>query len=170
MAVDTGDGWVEIAGVRVPADSVFAKMDATLDELAESNLRPANAATAANLTRLGEHFARRIHGVQLVVMDQIDRDDLHRADGHGSVAIHARHNADLSGAEAQNRQKTMRMMRDLPLIRDALLAGELSIDKAQLLARVHANPRVASAMVGRQERFLAQAERSAVSDVRGPGP
>ena len=157
-AADTGE-WVEIAGVRVLADSVFARLDGVLSELAGSDLRPANAPTAAALTKLAEHFARRLHGVQLVVMDQIDRDGLHRADGHGSAAIHARHNADLSNAEAQNRQKTMRMCRDLPHIRDALLAGELSIDKAQLLARVHANPRVAEAMVDRQERFLTQAER-----------
>ena len=151
--------WVEIAGVRVPADSVFAKLDVAIEELADSNLRPADAPTAAKLTRVVEYFVRMVHGVALVVMDQIDRDDPHRADGHGSVAIHARHNADLSNAEAQNRQKSMRMLRDLPLIRDAFLAGDLSIDKAQLLARVHANPRVAPAMVARQERFLAQADR-----------
>ncbi|MEM7286863.1 MAG: DUF222 domain-containing protein [Actinomycetota bacterium] len=158
MTAGTGE-WVEIAGVRVRADSVFARLDAALTRLADSDLRPANAPTAANLTRLVEHFGRRLHGVQLVVMDQIDRDGLHRADGHGSVAIHARHNADLSNAEAQNRQKTMRMCRDLPQIRRQLLAGDLSIDKAHLLARVHANPRVSQAMAGRQEGFLAQAHR-----------
>lgn len=154
----TGD-WVEIADVHVPADSVFAGVDAAIADLAAADLRPADAATAANLTKVIEHLARKVHGVALTVMDQIDRDGLHRADGHGSVAIHARHTADLSNAEAQNRQKSMRMLRDLPLIRDAFLAGDLSIDKAQLLARVHANPRVTAVMAGRQERFLDQATR-----------
>ena len=50
--------WVEIAGVRVPADSVFAKLDVAIEELAESNLRPADAPTAAKLTKVVEYFAR----------------------------------------------------------------------------------------------------------------
>ena len=50
--------WVEIAGVRVPADSVFAQLDDAIDALAESHLRPADAPTAAKLTKVIEYFAR----------------------------------------------------------------------------------------------------------------
>ena len=44
-------------------------------------------------------------------MSQIDQAGLHRADGHGNVKIQARHVARLSQGEANNRLKTMPMLR-----------------------------------------------------------
>ncbi len=151
-----GEDIVFIDGIGVPADHPIAKLDRAITALQETSLTPDDPQSASNLLRVLEHSNRRLFGCTVEAMDQIDRRNLHREDGHGSVAIQARHAAKLSGATAQGRSKTMHMLRALPIIKDALWAGTLPIDHCLLLARVYSNPRVQGAMEGRQERFLEQ--------------
>jgi hypothetical protein len=63
----------------------LAQISEGLDTLLAGRLDPADAAGAAELVRSVEAVARRIHAVQIGVVDAIDRAGLHRVDGHASA-------------------------------------------------------------------------------------
>ena len=128
-----------------PGSSPLEVLDAAIDGLFESGLVPVSAETAAGAVAELERLARRVHAAQIELMDQIDRRGMHRGDGHATVKVLARHAGKLSNGEALDRHKTMRMLRELPQVKTAFQAGSLGVDQVQLLARVHANPRVQGA-------------------------
>lgn len=141
-----------------PEDTdALVALDQALGGLLGSGLEPVSGATAAAAVTEVERMARRLYAAQIELMDKIEQHGLHRGDGHANVKVLARHAAGLSNGEALDRLKTLRMLRALPLIKDALWVGAIGVEQVQLLARVFANPRVQGAMELRQERFVEQA-------------
>lgn len=150
-------GTTGLEGVALSPGSPLSTLVEAVDALLTHGVAPASGADAAGVVKVLEHVGRRVHAAQLEAMHHIDSRRLHRTDGHASAKVQVRHVGRLSNAEACNRQKTMRMFRALPVIAAAFRAGSLGIAQVQLLARVHANPRVSAAMELRQERFIEQA-------------
>lgn len=148
---------VQLGEVLVADDSAFAALAEAVDGVLGSGLCPASGADAAGLLQVLEREARRLHAAAVEAMHQIELGGLHRTDGHGTVKAQARHVNRLSNGEASNRAKTMRMLAALEEVKAALWAGQIGIDQVQLLARVHANPRVCGAMQQRQGWFIEQA-------------
>lgn len=134
-------------------------LDAAIDALFASRLAPVTSpeATAAMIEL--DRLARRVHAAQLELMANIDAGQLHRGDGFASVKALARHAGRHSGGEALDRDRARRMLGALDGVAAAFRAGAIGIDQVHLLGRVHANPRVAGAMVLRQEWFCEQARR-----------
>ena len=135
---------------------------AALAAARECGVEPVDGRDAIALARAVEELRRDVDALGIEVMDAVDRRGLHKADGHSSAKAFVRHHLRLSNAEASARDKTMRVMRDLPQVAAAYRSGELGTDQVRLLGRLHANRRVRDAMVERQGWFLAKAagERS----------
>mgnify|MGYP001827292309 FL=1 len=85
---------------------------------------------------------------------ELERTGVHREHGHTSAKVMTRHVGRLSGPEAAARARGERASRALPLLADALAEGRLGVAHHDLLARVHANPRVRHAMAEAQTWFL----------------
>jgi hypothetical protein len=132
-------------------------LDAAIDALFDSRLAPATSPEATAAMVELDRLARRVHAAQLELMANIDARALHRGDGFASVKTLARHTGRHSSGEALDRDRARRMLACLDLIAAAFRVGGIGIDQVHLLGRVHANPRVAGAMVLRQEWFLDQA-------------
>ncbi|MFN3219724.1 MAG: DUF222 domain-containing protein [Acidimicrobiales bacterium] len=143
-----------------PADEAVGPLvglDAAIDALFDSRLSPVSSPEATAAMVELDRLARRVHAAQLELMANIDARALHRGDGFASVKTLARHSGRHSGGEALDRDRARRMLASLDLVAAAFRVGGIGIDQVHLLGRVHANPRVAGAMVLRQEWFLDQA-------------
>ena len=64
-----------------------------------------------------EQLHRRVVAAQMDNQGEIERQALHRLDGHRSVQAHTRHVLKVSGAEAYRRCTAARALRDLPEVR-----------------------------------------------------
>jgi len=139
-----------------------------------SAVQAALAATAQTLTARDalaveqewEQLHRLIGAAQLDNMAHIAAERLHRIDGHRSVKAHARHVLKISPEEASRRATAERALRDLPDIAAALRSGRIGIDHVQVLARVHANPRINDKVPARQEKFLRWADEESFDDFK----
>lgn len=101
-----------------------------------------------------EQLHRVIGAAQIDNLTAIDTTQAHRIDGHRSVKAHTAHVLKLSPQEAGRRAKTARALRALPEVADALRSGRIGLCHARLIAAVHANSRIRSMVVDRQEKFL----------------
>ncbi|MGI9624292.1 MAG: HNH endonuclease signature motif containing protein [Acidimicrobiales bacterium] len=137
----------------------LVQLEAAIDLVLESGLVPVSSETSTLSVAYVQKLANKMHAVQLGLMDQIESNNMYRGDGHANVKVLVRHGAQLSNGEALDRNKTMRMLRELSQVRDALWAGAIGVEQVQLLGRVHSNPRVSGAMTLRQERFVADAKK-----------
>ncbi len=116
-----------------------------LDALRAAGVEPVDAGDARAWVREVEGLGRRIRSMQVELVDVIDRQGLHRVDGHASAKVMVRHTAGLSAAEAARRARAARALRDLPETKAALAAGEVGVCQVDRIARAHANPRVRAA-------------------------
>jgi hypothetical protein len=105
-------------------------------------------------------LARRLSAVAAVdVIAAIDASRSFYDHGHASARVMYAHIADVSGAEAFRLDQVRRMITDADLINRAWRNADLSIDKAALLAKAHANPRTRDRFLLDQKWFLKQARR-----------
>ncbi len=147
-----------VAGVDAAvagAAGVLAEVDVVEEWATVSRFVAAD--DAVELLRGLETAARRLAALQARLLGQVERAGLHHVDGHSSVRNFARHVCGLSNPTATGRAKTMRMLNDLPQVAAAVEAGRVGVDHAQLLGRVHANPRVRDAMAEAESWLVTQA-------------
>ncbi len=111
-----------------------------------------------------EQLHRRVVAAQLDNQGEIERQALHRLDGHRSVQAHTRHVLGISGAEAYRRCTAARSLRDLPEVRAALREGRISPDHVQVITSIHRNPRIKAKVPGEQARFLRLARDESFAD------
>lgn len=108
---------------------------------------------AAEMARL-ERERRRIDAAQISLLDQVDRSQVFRTDGHYSARVMLRLHAHLSGPEASQRDRVMRCLRDLPAVADAYGDGSVGTDQLRRIAAVWANPRVREQLIACERIFL----------------
>jgi hypothetical protein len=125
-----------------------------LDEVLAARLEPADSPDAIRLIRELESLGRRLDAAKVELIDAIDRQGLHRVDGHHSAKVMVRHVAKLSGPEAAARARTARALRDLPQTKAAFAAGQVGTCQVRRLARTHANRRVRDQLPRSESRLL----------------
>ena len=128
-----------------------------LDELFAAGLRPDNSRDAVVWIKQLEHLGRRVDAAKAALVGEIGSAGHHRVDGHGSPRIMVRHIARLSESESLDRARAAEACADLPKVEAAWQTGELPTSAVTTLGRVHANTRVAPAMVDRQDDFITDA-------------
>ena len=113
-------------------------------------------AAAAEIARL-EREARRLDAQRIALLDRIDRSGVFRADGNFSAKVMMRIHGQLSGAEAFQRDRVMKCLRDLPEIADCFADGLVGTDQVRRIAAVWANPRVREYVAVCEDEFLVAA-------------
>ena len=161
----------------------FDAVAADLDRAINAGVTILDAADGVATIERFERLRRKVAALGIAVQSELERTAVHREHGHTSAKVMARHVGRLSGAEAMARARGQRVAGALPLIGDALAEGRLGVAHHDLLARVHANPRVRHAMVEAQTWFLEIADElewpdfvaavrrwERLADVDGPEP
>ncbi|MEM7093219.1 MAG: HNH endonuclease signature motif containing protein [Actinomycetota bacterium] len=104
---------------------------------------------------------RRLSAVAAVdLMQRIEDERLHVDQGHVSAKVMMAHLGGVSGPEAFRLDRIRRMVSGrADRVARAWRAGDLGIDRAVLLAKVYANPRVRDQFCTDQDWFVAQARK-----------
>ena len=150
----------EALSARVAA--AVAAVEALAVELNEPQL----AGDVLAAERHVEHLRRLVGAAQVDTVAWVDAERLHRIDGHRSVKAHLCHVLKVSPAEAARRAQAARALRDLPEIAAALRCGRIGLDHVQVVAQVHANPRIAGRVPNEQARFLRWADEKSFDEFK----
>ena len=126
--------------------------------LRRAGVSPVNSRDAVTCITELEQIRRVSDAACVDLLDSIDDQRFHLADGHTSAKAMVRHHARLSNGEALARQRSAAMSRNLPDVADAYRQGTLGTDHFRAIATVHANARVRDAMPHRQSAFLNEAK------------
>ena len=118
------------------------RFHAAAADLLTVGLVPHDADDANGVIRSLEAGTRIARAAQIDLVNEIDRQGLHHADGHRTAKVMVRHTAHLSDAEALRRAKAARVLRDLPQVAAGVRAGRIGSCQADRIARTHANPRI----------------------------
>jgi len=139
---------------------------AAVEALAAEMDQPQQPGDVLLVERRLEHLRRLVGAAQIDNVARIDTERLHRIDGHRSVKAHIAHVLKVSPAEAGRRARAARALRDLPDIAAALRSGRIGLDHAQVVAQVHANPRITGHVPGEQQRFLRWADTESFDEFK----
>ncbi len=123
-------------------EELLGQLDTVLDALVAAPVAPVDVDEAAAITRRVEQVGRRVHAVQLEVVEAIEASGAHRADGHASASILVAHVGRLSQPEGKRRNRARRMLAAMPGVKAALGAGSIGRCQVHRIAQVWANPRV----------------------------
>ena len=144
----------------------IAALVAAIDDLESERGHPHLAADVLAMQQALERVHRRLGAARIDAVARIEAQRLHRIDGHRSVKAHARHVLKISPEEAFRQVNAARALRDLPEVASALRAGWIGLDHVQILARVHANPRIKEKVPSQQEKFLRWATEKSFDDFK----
>ncbi len=113
-----------------------------------------DADTAATEIARLEREARRLDAERIALLDRIDASGVFRSDAHFSAKVMMRLHGQLSGAEAYQRDRVMKCLRDLPTIAECYADGLVGTDQIRRIAAVWANPRVREYVAVCEDEFL----------------
>jgi hypothetical protein len=140
-----------------PAFDGLALVQAGLAKLMHVDVDTHDVHTALELIESVESMSRQLDAVQNKVFESIDRTGVHSVDGHRTAKTMVAHAGKLSGATANARRKTIRVLRTLPGVAAAYEAGVVSTCMVEKLGRVHSNPRVRDFMADADDWFTQHA-------------
>jgi len=144
----------------------IAALIAAVDDLGTERDHPHLAADVLLMQQALEQAHRRLGAARIDTLARIEAEHLHRIDGHRSVKAHARHVLKISPEEASRQAKAARALRELPDVASALRAGRIGLDHVQIIARVHANPRIKDKVPAEQEKLLRWADEKSFDDFK----
>ncbi len=101
-----------------------------------------------------EQLRRVVDATAVAATGAIDRHNPFRPQGFFSAKTVVKHMCRLSGPEAHRRVQTARMHHALPAWADAQAAGDVGVAHGELMARIAANPRIASVVLERDAPSL----------------
>ncbi len=136
------------------AATAIATIAAGVDQLSSAEFDTTDATHTASLIAGLERECRRLQAAQVELLAAVERSGVHSTDGHFSAKIMIRHHAQLSGAEAAQRQRVQRALRDLPEIAHAYRSGQIGTCQVRLISKVWSNPRVRAALPLCEQEFL----------------
>ncbi len=102
---------------------------------------------------------RSVEAEMAVAIDALHTSKAHLCDRHGSVRALLRSEFRWSDAEITHRQRTAKLLADIPAVVEALRDGAIGVAQARLLARARANPRCGHALVGASELLIGLARK-----------
>ncbi len=147
------DDWPAAAA---PA-AVAALGPPVLDQLSDAEL--------LGHTRGDELERRRVEALLVHRMLEIERRQLHRADGYTSLAAWGRGSQRWSDTEARARQRLAHLARRCPQVLQQLLTGRIGVAQAHLLARLAHAPRVGRYVDWFIDDMLVEAGRLSYADL-----
>jgi hypothetical protein len=124
--------------------AALATLAAAIDRVVAAGLTPGDSVEAAAMMAELEAITRASSAASIDLLDAVEQAGLRYLDGHVSAKVMMRHLNRQSGGEATGRDRCRRMFTRLHLVADAYRAGTVGTDQVMLLARVFANPRVAT--------------------------
>ncbi|MGE5211216.1 MAG: DUF222 domain-containing protein, partial [Acidobacteriota bacterium] len=101
-----------------------------------------------------ERARRTVEAVAVAAAGAVDRSNPFRKQGFFSARTAVKHMCRLSGPEAHRRVQTARLHAGLPTWAEAEADGSVGIAQSELMARVAANPRIASGVLERDAPAL----------------
>jgi hypothetical protein len=101
-----------------------------------------------------ERARRTVEAAAVAAAGVIDRSNPFRAQGFFTAKTAVKHMCRLSGPEAHRRIQTARLHAGLPAWGDAEADGTVGVAQSELMARVAANPRIASGVLERDAHLL----------------
>ena len=107
---------------------------------------------------------RSVEAEMAVVVDALHTSKAHVCDRHGSVRALLRGELRWSDAEITHRQRTAKLLADMPMVVEALGEGVVGVSQTRLLARVHANPRCGHLLAGDSQLMLGLARTLSFND------
>ena len=140
------------------AKALLGAVDGRVERV-DAELSERNDSEIIDLVAELEVLGRQVAALQLAVMDQIDDRRLYADDGHASAKVMVRHLGRLSAGEAAGREKARKALHMLAAVKEAYAEGSIGTDQVRLLAKVHANRRVAHQMAERDAVFVRDAQR-----------
>jgi hypothetical protein len=99
-----------------------------------------------------EQLRRSVEATAIAAAGAIDRHNPFRSQGFFSAKTAVKHMCKLSGPEAHRRVQTARLHHALPAWARAESDGDVGVAQSELMARIAANPRIASAVLERHIR------------------
>lgn len=156
-----------LAGIEVGQDFAHAigKLADGVDELFAAGFTPPTARSARLYLEAIEQQSRRLDAMRIEALDALDTSGHHRRDGHHSAKVMVRHVGSLSGGTALRMDRSARALREMPVLRAAFQAGEVSADQVGVLALGFANPRVREHIVA-LDQFFTDTARDPTVDFR----
>ena len=115
---------------------------------------------------LVEQARRAVDALAVALVGEVERSASFRSEGFRSPASYVAHVCRVSGGEATRLVRAGRALGDLPLTAAAHRDGELSGCALDVIAQVHANPRVRDQLPAAEADLVADARRSSVRDFR----
>jgi len=119
-----------------------ASADRAIDSVFADGFSTLRADEAADSIVALERMGRRIQAAQVALLTKIDSSGMHSADGHFSARVMMRHHGRLAGAEASQRDRSARALRQLPNVAEAWQSGRIGTDQVRRIARIWSNPRI----------------------------
>ncbi len=101
-----------------------------------------------------EEIRRSVDAIAVAAAGAVDRHNPFRSQGFFSAKTVIKHMCMLSGPEAHRRVQTARLHEALPAWADAEADGEVGVAQSELMARIAANPRIASSVLERDALVL----------------
>jgi hypothetical protein len=129
-----------------PADAAVARLAEGIEGLGVRDL-------AARLAEV-ERAIRKLEAVAVSIVASADRREVFREDGHASVRGWVKASLRVADRTVAQRVRTAKLCTAVGQVHDRLAAGELGIDQARELARVHANPRCGDQLPGVIDELL----------------
>ena len=138
---------------------LIAQLNGLIDQLSECVAADcAVLSTAETLAGALECAVRRVEGLQVRVVDEMDRTGLFGVDGHHSAIAWSGFTCRTSSTVAGRRVRAARMFRDLGATGEAFMAGTVGVEQVALLARLHANPRCGDLLADSENLLLDHAQ------------
>ena len=114
--------------------------------------------------RSDELERRRVEGLLIVSMIEIEHRQLHRNDGHTCLAGWGRAVHRWSNREARDRRDLAHLARRNPHLLSALVSGRIGVAQAHLIARTSTAPRVGRFVEGFLDQMIVEAGRLDYAD------
>lgn len=111
-----------------------------------------------------ERARREVEAAYVAVLDRADETRRFEADGHAGVRGWASALTNTGSVELHRRLQTMRSLRDLPEVAEALAAGEVGIEQVREIAKLHANPRTRDLTIEGETKLLRHARTKACAE------
>ena len=113
-----------------------------------------------------EREVRRLHGLQAAMLVEVNRSCSFLDDFHHSATAWLQAVTNSSRGTAVRQTQTAQMLTDLPMLADAVAAGEVGADQLRLLTRLHANERCRDQLPDSEMLLLGHARSLTLRDFR----
>jgi hypothetical protein len=101
---------------------------------------------------------RSLHARRARILAAAEARGTHQAGGHRTIQAYVRANCNSGTASARRDHTLAKLVRSHPGVADALEAGQISIDHAHEISRIHTNPRINEILDAILDSLLSMAE------------